>query len=88
MDHPKLRLLPSPTDPVPSVVEVLEDMLQRARSGEIVATALVGITKDGGILRFWASNGRSIELIGGVSIMQSRLIDDMPSTPIHDPPVA
>lgn len=87
-DAPKLRLLPSPSDPVPSVVEMLEDMLQRARAGEIVAVAIVGITRDGSAMRFWEPNNRSIELVGGVSIMQNRLIADMQTTPIDAPPSA
>jgi hypothetical protein len=65
---------------------MLEDMLQRARAGEVVAIAIVGITRDGSALRFWEANGRAIELVGGVAILQNRMIDSMQSVPVDDTP--
>lgn len=65
----------TPGKPDPGVVKVLEELLEMARSGEIVAIAAVSMHQDK--LSSWRTAGRlgGYSIIGGTEVMKGHLID-------------
>lgn len=59
----------------PDVVEKLEDLLARARSGELQAIAVAGITSDGGASTVWAGD-RWAALLGCTFDLLCRLREE------------
>lgn len=59
----------------PDVVERLEDLLARARSGELQAIAVAGITSDGGASTVWAGD-RWAALLGCTFDLLCRLREE------------
>lgn len=59
----------------PDVVERLEDLLARARSGELQAVAVAGITSDGGASTVWAGD-RWAALLGCTFDLLCRLREE------------
>jgi hypothetical protein len=67
-DRSNLITLPPPPHeaPVKVVVEMLEDMLARAKSGEIRSAAVVAVNADDGVTTAHAGDGRPVTLLGAV----------------------
>jgi hypothetical protein len=67
-DKPNLISLPKPPHeaPVKVVVDMLEDMLARAKSGEIRAAAMVSVNADHGVTTAHAGDGQPVTLLGAV----------------------
>lgn len=59
----------------PDVIEKLEDLLARARSGELQAIAVAGITSDGGASTVWAGD-RWAALLGCTFDLLCRLREE------------
>ena len=62
-----------PGQPVPEVVEMLEDMLEEARSGSLRSVAMVGVRESNEVLTYYHSEDNFFTLLGGVACLQSRL---------------
>lgn len=59
----------------PDVIAKLEDLLARARSGELQAIAVAGITSDGGAATVWAGD-RWVALLGCAFDLLCRLREE------------
>lgn len=62
-------------------VEVLEDLLERAKSGEIVGVVAVNVNFDGTVGRWYAGDVNNHSTVGALAYLQhmlmaDRLIDD------------
>lgn len=64
----------SPLDPVPKVVELLEDLLEKAKSGEIRSFGFVTTDADRNVQTGWHHQHELFTLIGGVSWLHTRLL--------------
>ncbi len=62
-----------PGQPVPEVVDLLEDMLEEARSGSLRSVAMVGVKESNEVLTYYHSEDNFFTLLGGVACLQSRL---------------
>lgn len=88
-DQPDQRNAGSPVPPPPGDAEaitLLEDLLQRARAGEITAAAVVCQTADHGVATAWTlgASGSVFTLLGGVAELQHRLLTEQLEQPGDD----
>jgi hypothetical protein len=62
-------------DPDPDVVAAAEDLLERAKSGDIIAFGYAGLTQDRAITTRWSKppTFRMTALIGAVSHLEYRM---------------
>ena len=58
-----------------SCIKILEDALQRAKSGELHAVAIAGILGNGYISTCYSSNQNAVGLMGAVQVLNNRLLD-------------
>ncbi len=59
--------------PVPETIELLEQVLEKARSGEIRSVAVVGVKPNYHVFSCWHSEGQYYTLIGGLSWLSHRM---------------
>jgi len=59
--------------PEPTVVKRLEDMLERARTGEIVCVAVAGVLRGGGIATCWSAGDYFWPLTGALAHLTHRI---------------
>lgn len=60
----------------PTVIKMLEDLLERARAGEVVAVAFAGECSDGFVLTGFTVPRHYGLMIGGLAQMQYRMNKD------------
>lgn len=70
-----LRTLPQSASA--ECIAVLEDALERARSGEVIAVALAEARRDGTTASQVSNEEHRPTLIGGVTILQARLTKEI-----------
>ncbi len=66
----------SSPEPVESVVKFLESLLERARSGDIVAIAAVYMHHDTGVSD-WHAGGASLSILGGLDCRRQRMVQEI-----------
>ena len=66
----------SALEPVPEVVQQLEDLLARAKTGEIREVAIAAVTDQKSITTAWHHENDYFRLVGAVSWLSRRLTDD------------
>ncbi|AUM59795.1 pyridoxamine 5'-phosphate oxidase [Pseudomonas phage PMBT14] len=66
----------APGEPVPSVVALLEKVLEQAKAGEITAVALATVQTDGRCWNDWAHKADYFTLLGSLARLQQRLVSD------------
>lgn len=62
-------------EPNMNCISVLEDMLEKARSGEVIGAAVAVMHADG--LSSWATGGKCVgfSLIGALEVMKSGIVE-------------
>lgn len=63
-------------EPVPEVVEHLEELLAQAKRGEVRALAVVSVEPDGGVNSRSTTQGHFWKLLGGLTVLQHRMINE------------
>lgn len=58
-----------------AVVAILENMLERAKSGEVVSIAISGYTADDGIVSVFHSGNHLFALLGAIDYCKLRVLD-------------
>lgn len=66
----------APGEPVPSVVALLEKVLEQAKRGEITAVAIATVQPDGCAWNDWAHKAEYYALLGSLARLQQRLVSD------------
>ena len=66
----------APGEPVPTVVALLEKVLEQAKNGEITAVALATVQADGCCWNDWAHKAEYFTLLGSLARLQHRLVCD------------
>jgi len=56
----------------PEVIKICEDLLARARRGELVSVAVAGVAPDGGAVTAYATGAREVTLLAAVALLQHR----------------
>lgn len=62
-----------PDQAVPETIKVLEDMLAKARSGEIRSVAVVGVKANENVISAWHSESQYYTLLGAASWLAHRM---------------
>lgn len=66
---------PTGTEPVGELVEILEDLLVRAKSGELQSLAFAGCCSDNTIMDAVSVHDDVFSLIGGLRVVETVLIN-------------
>ena len=66
---------PTGTEPVEELVEILEDLLFRAKSGELQSLAFAGLCSDNTVMSGISVTDDVFSLIGGLRVVEAVLID-------------
>jgi hypothetical protein len=66
----------SSPEPVESVVKFLESLLERARSGDIIAIAAAYMHHDTAVSD-WHAGGVSLSLLGGMDCRKQRMVQEI-----------
>jgi hypothetical protein len=62
-------------EPAPDTIKLLEELLERARSGDLRSIAVAYTVGDHAMRTDWNNEHEFMELIGGVAWLQSRMVD-------------
>lgn len=66
---------PTPeTDPVPETVELIERMLEKAKSGEIRSVAVAYTLEGRGTITNWHNNGEFYVLMSSVAVLHHEML--------------
>jgi hypothetical protein len=66
-------MLPVALRPIePEFIAMLEDLVARAKSGELVAMGYVTQSRDGAVGTGWAGTGDHIRMVGGIAVLEHR----------------
>jgi hypothetical protein len=65
------------TEPVPELVELLDDLLAQAKSGELQTFVFVGECADSGMASGVCGGGDIFALIGALRVVEQRLISQV-----------
>ncbi len=57
-------------------IELIEGTLERLKSGEVVAVAVVEVLREAGVANHYSQSDRYFELMAGVARLQARLAVD------------
>lgn len=63
-----------PGEPVEEVVALLEDWLERARSGELIQVIIGGVTPGGGVSTSWVGKAEHYMVVYAATILQTRIV--------------
>lgn len=63
-----------PGEPVTDTIEVLERMLERAKTGEVRSVAMVCTLGNRDVVTDWSNNNEFFALIGGVNWLKHRML--------------
>ena len=75
MTAPLLTVVPQdPKAPDEYVLMALHSMLKLALDGTITAIAIAGVGRDGATATSYASNMRSVELMGAMHVVNARIM--------------
>ncbi len=78
--HPVIQLVSRPEKRLSAeqddAARCLQLILDRAKAGEIVTVAIVGILNDGSLVTIHSLVNAYSQLIGGISLLERRVIDD------------
>ena len=66
---------PTGTEPVEELVEILEDLLVRAKSGELQSLAFAGCCSDNTVVTGLSVADDVFSLIGGLRVVESVLVN-------------
>lgn len=58
---------------VEKVIQVLEETLERAKSGEIRSVAIAGVCANHSVTTTWAHEDQIFALLGGLAYLQGRI---------------
>jgi hypothetical protein len=61
----------------PDLVEKLEEMLSRARSGQITAMSMAYVNADGTIETRWSGGDQAIPMVAAISLLQHEFLSGM-----------
>jgi hypothetical protein len=61
----------------PDLVEQLEEMLSRARSGQITAMSMAYVNADGTIATRWSGGDQAIPMVAAISLLQHEFLSGM-----------
>lgn len=59
--------------PVELVVELLEDLLKRAKTGEVRAVAVAGVCQNGSVTSAYQHENHIFALLGGLTYLSGRI---------------
>lgn len=62
-------------EPIPGLVDMLEDLVKYAKSGELREVAIVGVLNSGEMLSGMSLGANPILLLGGLAVAQKRILD-------------
>lgn len=60
-----------------AVVALLENLLSRAKSGEVVSVAVAGYTADDCMLSSFETGAHTSSTLGAIRLLESRIIDSL-----------
>lgn len=71
---PKLSVIPS-FDAGESIVDKLEQVMERAKAGELSMVAIATVERDGSTGRTWSQCHNTATLLGSIELMKVDIID-------------
>lgn len=61
----------------PDLVDQLEEMLSRARSGQITAMGMAYVNADGSIATRWSGGDQAVPMVAAISLLQHEFLSGM-----------
>ena len=69
--------VPPTPEPMPAVVNMLRDILHRAKAGEVVSISVIAVNRAGNVWPQYAGAGdMAFTLLGGMRIAERRFMDE------------
>lgn len=65
------------TEPVPELIELLNDLVAHAESGQLQTFAFVGTHADSGVVSGICGDGDVFTLVGALRVVETRLISQV-----------
>lgn len=75
MSDSPIRALPGNAEPQPRVIHLLEDLLQKARDGQLQDVAVVGITPNRRVVTGLSAHDNLFNLAGGLAYLQQKVVN-------------
>jgi len=70
-----VSLIPRSAAPVPGVVDVLSDMLTRAKAGDVLGVYIVAVDGNKDVLRFFSTQDQNLLLLAGLQMSSHHLAE-------------
>jgi len=70
-----VALVPRSATPIPGVVDVLSDMLARAKVGDVLGVYVVAVDGNKDVLRFYSTQDQNLLLLAGLQMSSHHLVE-------------